>query len=108
MAWPLGEMLLWLYVCGLSDIDLLLGQPELNDIVLVVRNAVVILSPPEDLIKGITLGDEDLQGDVPKGFPVRVEGHITKVSVMVVGAKVNGSYLVTAVKHEKRSTWITI
>ena len=61
--------------CGLSDVDLLLGQPALNgDIVLVVRNRVVTLSPPEDLIKAITLGDEDLQGDVPKRISMRVEG----------------------------------
>ena len=102
--------------CGLSDVDLLLGQPALNgDVVLVVRNGVVTLSPPEDLIKAITLGDEDLQGDVPKRLPVRVEGDITiepgsitKVSVMVVGAKENGTYLVTALRHEEGNTWVAI
>ena len=85
--------------CGLSDVDLLLGQPALNgDMVLVVRNCVVTLSPPEDLIKAIILGGEDVQGDVPKRLPVRVEsdvtiepGSITKVSFMVVGAKENGA-----------------
>ena len=84
----------------MSDFDLLLSQPALNgNIVLLVRNGVVTLSPPKDLIKAITLGDEDLQGDVPKRLPVRVEGDITtepgsitKGSVMVVGANVIKTY----------------
>ena len=33
---------------------------------------------------------------------------ITKVSVMVVGAKVNLKYVVTVLKHEEGSTWVTI
>ena len=75
---------------------------------------MVTLSPPENLIKAITLGD-DLQGDVPKRLLVTVEGDITiepgsitKVSVMVVGAKVNGTYLVTALRHEEGNTRIAI
>ena len=48
-------------VYGLFDVDLLLGQPVLNgDIVLAVQNGVVTLSLPEDLVKTITLGNEDL------------------------------------------------
>ena len=101
--------------CGLCDVDLLLGQPALNDdIILVARNDVVTLSPPENLIKAITLGD-DLQCDVPKRLPVRMEGDITieagsitKVSVMVIGAKVNRTYLVTALRHEEMNTWVAI
>ena len=100
----------------MSDFDLLLSQPALNgNIVLLVRNGVVTLSPPKDLIKAITLDDEDLQGDVPKRLPVRVEGDITiepgriaKLRVMVVGAKVNGTYLVTALRHEEWNMWVAI
>ena len=75
----------------------MLGKPALNgDIFLVVRDGVGTLSLPEDLIKAITLGDEDLRGDVPKRLTVMVEGDVTikpgsiiKVSVIVVGAKEN-------------------
>ena len=34
-------------------------------------------------------------------------GSITKVSVMVVGVEVNGMYLITALRQEEGSTWIT-
>ena len=46
---------------------------------------------------------------------MRVEGDVTiesgriaKVSVMVVGAKVNGTYLVTAPRHVDGNTWVAI
>ena len=70
-----------------------------------------MLSPPEDLVKAITLGNEDLQGNIPKRIPLRVEGGINidlgsiiKVSVMMVSAMVNRKYLVTVLRHEEGST----
>ena len=63
-------------VCGLSDVDLLFGQPALKgDIVLVVQTGVVMLHPPDDLIKAITLGDEELQGVVLKRLPLSGRQH---------------------------------
>ena len=35
-------------------------------------------------------------------------GSITKVSFTVVGAKMNGKYLVTVLRHEEGSTWVAI
>ena len=35
-------------------------------------------------------------------------GSITNVNVTVVGAKVNGKYLVTVLRHEEMSTWVAI
>ena len=91
-------------VCGLSNVYHLLGQFVVNsNIVLVVQNCVVTLCLPEDLSNMITLGDEDLKGNVPKRHPMREEadiaielGTFTKVSVMVVCIKANRMQLVTA------------
>ena len=67
------------------------------------------------MVKATTLGNEDLQGNVPERILLRVEGDInidlcsiTKVSVMVVGAKVNGKCVVTVLRHEEGNTWVAI
>ncbi|KAJ9591772.1 hypothetical protein L9F63_001708 [Diploptera punctata] len=100
---------------GLSDVDLLLGQPALQgDVVLVVSGGTATLSRAEPSVLTSELDVEAMVNGSDR-YQVRAcsdvllaPGSTTMVNVRVVGADPGTEVFVGSRSHEERGTWIAV